>query len=101
MIDLNEKSKECLAIARARGLRSYNEVKHLASEVVELQEAISFWQKSTEDKYYTGLEECKKNISMELADVIICAMSIAERKFINIEKAILEKIEINRSRIKK
>jgi len=88
MIDLNEAAKKAYncAIRREKitiyhGFEEF--MKDLASEFTELA---------------TCCPKEKKNISYELADVILVCMSIASGYGIDIEKAIKDKMKYNEER---
>ena len=85
-ICLNELKKECAITASLRGqdMTQTGIVKHLAGEVVELQESLS--------------QHNKGIISAEIADCIICCLTLSEKYDIDIEKCILDKIKYNASR---
>lgn len=94
MIDLNELAKQTLANAEKRhanGARIKTDtrsmLKHCATEVVEATEAYAN-RYDFGDGYFVS----------ELADIICCALIIAGKENIDIEKAVLDCIEKNRKR---
>lgn len=86
MISLNELTEECFCIAvrREQDMTSTGIVKHLAGEVVELQESLS--------------QHNKGIIGAEIADCIICCLTLSTKYDIDIEKCLLDKIKYNASR---
>lgn len=64
-------------------------LKHCAGEVIEAQTA-----------YLIDMEKnCNyQNYAYELAEIIICVLIAARRDYINIEKAVKEKMQINEKR---
>ena len=94
MIDLNGLSKVTLENAEKRNANganiktdTYHMIKHMATEVVECEEA-------RHNKTIGGME----HFASELADVICCCLIIAGKENLDIEKAITDCIEKNRLR---
>lgn len=98
MIGLNELSKECYRIAEKRGQDPDKVLKHCAGEVIEAAEAENNLLTIRELKF--NEDTACGDLSLELADIIICCLTCSYKYDIDIEKAIKEKIEINRERIK-
>lgn len=95
-MDLNLLKKETYEVSKKRGQSEKNAIKHLAGEVVELQEAQTAYYtigNMINDSYKAMF---KKKLGYEIADVIICACTIAEIHDIDIEQAITEKKEENK-----
>lgn len=98
-MNLKEASKKAFEIAKKRGQYKFdgNDVlkglKHCAGEVLEANEAYNNWT-------FLGDDEEKENYENELADIIICVLSICGGENIDIEKAIARKMKINEGRIK-
>lgn len=90
MIDVNFIAKQSLQIARARGLKDIEVLKHLAGEVLEAQDAFT----ATALAHPESIE----SYSYELADIIICALSASAQLNIDIEHAIEHKITENARR---
>lgn len=91
MLSLNELAKQSLTIARARGLKDADVLKHLAGEVLEAQDAFTSTALAHPDSI-----DC---YAYELADVIICALSASAQYHIDIERAIENKLTQNAKRI--
>lgn len=93
MIDLNEMARQCLMNAKARirnGARIDSDaLKCCASEVVEAVEA-----RSRTSLYDDDFNE-------ELADIIICVLTEAEKYGIDIEDALMMKVRKNTARAQK
>jgi NTP pyrophosphatase (non-canonical NTP hydrolase) len=85
-ICLNELKKECALIASSRkqDMTPTGIVKHLATEVVELQESLGYRNEA--------------KIGEELADCVICCLTLSTKYNIDVEKCITDKIKYNLSR---
>ena len=94
-MNLNEASQKAYEIARKRGIKetTFEALKHCAGEVIEAMGAYGNW--CNED--YTTTKEDFEN---ELADVIICILSVSGSEGIDIEQAISRKMLINEGRAK-
>ena len=92
-MNLNEASQKALEIAEKRGIHetTIEALKHCAGEVVEAVNAYNDWT-------YMQAEEIE--FERELADIVICVLSISAKENINIEKAIANKMLINEGRAK-
>lgn len=93
MIDLNKTASMALANALDRQANGANinaetipMLKHCATEVIEATEA---YARNADRKVFTS----------ELADIICCALIIADNEMIDIEKAVLDCLEKNRLRV--
>ena len=98
-MDLKSASERAYEIAEKRGqykkdgqdvLRG---LKHCAGEVLEANEAYNNWS-------YINKDDLKEMFADELADIVICVLSISAEENIDIENAIARKMLINEGRIK-
>lgn len=111
MVDLNELSKITLETANNRMANGANiktdtmsMLKHCAGEVVEATEAYGRLCSARNDFEDIGMEAKDADTShfaSELADIICCALIIAGKENIDIEKALLDCMERNRKRAEK
>lgn len=121
MFDLKGFSKECFDIVKLRMKKGdlkesdYRHIerdtlKHLASEVLEATGAFEKWgtvcEYTTELERHHGRRKVQKAISrakrefeVELADVIICCLTLAEIDGIDIEEALCMARDKNRKRV--
>ena len=95
-MNLTELSKDAYKIAQLRNQVKQTDsvvssVKYLAGEMIELTEAAS-------ENFVKPNPENLNHLSEELADVIICACSIAAQCGVNIEKAVSDKMIKNLDR---
>lgn len=92
MINLNEITKQSLQNAKDRGQKTdtIHTLKHCAGEVLEAVEAYI--------RFVYSPKEMADNFPDELADVIMCILTICAAENIDIEKAILSCLEKNRKR---
>jgi NTP pyrophosphatase (non-canonical NTP hydrolase) len=92
-MNLNEASQKALEIAEKRGIheRPHEALKHCAGEVTE---ALVAYLDYVYDK------NKKEEFENELADIVICVLSISAKENIDIEGAIARKMLINEGRIK-
>ena len=91
MIDLNNIARQSLKIAEHRKLETdaLSCLKHCAGEVIEANEAYNNWTFNIgEDIQFQD----------ELADVIMCILTVSAKENIDIEQAILNCLEKNRKR---
>lgn len=104
MIGLNELCEVTLANAEKRKANGGNittetrkMLKHCATEVVEAMEAYTNYANNVfgDDKTF---EQCEKQFTSELSDIICCVLIIAGKEEIDIEQAINGCIEKNRKR---
>ena len=93
-MNLNEASQKAYEIARKRGINetTFEALKHCAGEVLEAVESYTRF-------VYSPKEEAD-NFCDELADIVICVLSISAKENIDIEKAIARKMLINEGRVK-
>lgn len=93
-MNLKEASEKAFEIARKRGLNenTFEALKHCAGEVIEATKSFA------EKDYYYNIEEAETSFENELADIIICVLSICGAENIDIEKAIERKMKINEER---
>lgn len=87
MIRLNTRKKVAFNTARRRNQNVSEEgtLKHLAGEIVELSVADAVGTVS--------------DVESELADVVICCLTYAHIRHIDIEKAVREKMAYNKKRV--
>ena len=95
MINLNDLAEQSLIIAEKRGLATdtLSTLKHCAGEVLEAVDADNALSSCTEarDLYEEGL-------ALELADIIICALTACAGKGINVELALMKAMQKNAGR---
>ena len=96
-MNLNEASQKALEIAEERGIHenTMEALKHCAGEVLEAVDAYDNWS------MLDNPQGRKEEFENELADVIICILSISGAEKIDIEYAISRKMLINESRTQK
>ena len=92
MIDLNNIAEQSLKIAehRKQKTNALSTLKHCAGEILEAVESYTRF-------VYSPIEE-KDSFPDELADVIMCILTLSAKENINIEQAILNCLEKNRKR---
>lgn len=92
MIDLNNIAEQSLKIAEHRQLKTdtISTFKHCAGEILEAVESYTRY-------VYSPIEE-KDSFPDELADVIMCTLTVSAKENIDIEKALLKCLEKNRNR---
>ena len=95
-MNLNEASQKALEIAEKRGIHetTFEALKHCAGEVLEAVDAYDNWS------MLDNPQGKKEEFENELADVIICILSISGAERIDIEQAISRKMLINEGRAK-
>ena len=93
-MDLNGLAKEAFEIAKARGQKTdaLSCLKHCSGELVEATEAYNNWTFNIGDDV---------QFADELADVIMCILTLSASENIDIEKALLKCLEKNRKRASK
>lgn len=96
-MNLKEASQKALEIAEKREIHesTFEALKHCAGEVLEANEAYNDWSLLDTPK-----DDLKEKFENELADIVICVLSISAKECIDIEKAILRKMLINEGRAK-
>ena len=92
-MNLNEASQKALEIAEKRHIHetTTEALKHCAGEVVEAVDAYNDWSYRQDEK---------EKFENELADIVICVLSISAKENIDIENAIARKMLINEGRAK-
>lgn len=93
MLKLNDLAKQSLLLAKQRGMQTdvLSALKHCGGEVVEAAEAFTKYNMLGEKKDYDSL-------SLELADIIICALSASAEEKIDIEQALNKAMQKNARR---
>ena len=96
-MDLIKASVKAYEIAQKRGLKenTFEALKHCAGEILEANEAYNNWT------FCETSDSLKELFEDELADVIMCCLSICGAEGINIEKALDRVFEKNEKRAKK
>ena len=96
-MDLKSASERAYEIAQKRGINetTFEALKHCAGEVLEANEAYNDWSLLDSPK-----DDLKEKFENELADIVICVLSISAREYIDIENAIARKMLINEGRAK-
>ena len=96
-MDLIEASVRADDLAKRRGFiqTTFEALKHCAGEVLEANEAYNNWT------FCETSDSLKELFEDELADVIMCCLSICGAEGINIEKALERCFEKNEKRAKK
>ena len=98
-MDLKTGSEKAFEIAEKRGQYKHDGqdvlrgLKHCAGEVLEANEAYNDWS-------FINKDEGKEKFADELADIIMCVLSICGAEHIDIENAIARKMLINEGRAK-
>ena len=97
MINLITASAKAYDIAKRRGIKetTFEALKHCAGEILEANEAYNNWT------FCETSDSLKELFEDELADVIMCCLSICGAEGINIEKALERCFEKNEKRAKK
>lgn len=104
-MNLNKACTEAVKIARARQLKenTVQTLKHCAGEIVEATEAYMalqsvVWAETSTQEMIT---RAGHDFAIELADVIMCILSICGAEYIDIERALDECFQKNKARVKK
>ena len=97
MINLITASAKAYDIAKRRGIKetTFEALKHCAGEILEANEAYNNWT------ICETSDNLKEQFENELADIIVCVLSICGQEGINIEKALERVFEKNERRIKR
>lgn len=96
---LNDK---LLAFARERNWEQFHSPKNLSMALIaECAELVEHFQWLTQDETQTLDPEKHEQVSLELADILIYLVRIAERLDIDLVEAANRKLEINRQRYPK
>lgn len=103
-MNLNKACAEAVKIANARRLNenTVQTLKHCAGEIVEATEAYMALQSVvwTETSTHENIAKAGHDFALELADVVMCILSICGAEYIDIEKALEECFQKNKGRIK-
>lgn len=95
----NELQKRLKAFAVERNWEQFHSPKNIAMALNgEAGELIAHFQWLTEQQSYELDEKIRQEVSLEMADVFIYLMRLAERLDINLIEKVYEKIEINEKR---
>jgi len=99
MIDLNEMKEESLDIAIRRGqeVDGISCLKHCAGEVAEAIDAYKDFEQV--HGKFSGPSSEAYNLRMELADIIMCVLTLCAREHLDIEEALRHCIKKNKARI--
>lgn len=97
MLNLNDIAEQSYILAKQRGLSTdmISTLKHCAGEVVEACEAQA---RLMEAQDWNTCEKHKVALGLELADIIICALTASARAGINIEEYINKAMQKNAQR---
>ena len=92
MLDLNNIARQSLKIAEHRKLETdaLSTLKHCAGEILEAVESYT--------RFVYSPNEEKDTFPDEMADVIMCILTLSSKENIDIEQAILNCLEKNRKR---
>ncbi|MHA1990169.1 MAG: nucleotide pyrophosphohydrolase [Candidatus Hodarchaeales archaeon] len=97
-----ELQKKVANFVSERSWEQFHNPKNLAMSIaIESSEIMELFQWKTTDESIDDLnnnQKLKQELAFELADVLIYCLSLSYRTDIDLEKAILEKLEINGSR---
>jgi len=95
----NELQKRLKAFAVERNWEQFHSPKNIAMALSgEAGELIAHFQWLTEQQSYELDDKTRQEVSLEMADVFIYLMRLAERLDINLIEKAYEKIEINEQR---
>jgi NTP pyrophosphatase (non-canonical NTP hydrolase) len=94
MIDLNAIAKESreIAIARDQDVTVLGCLKHCAGEVIEATSA-------QENFYFQLNNEAEKNYKSELADIVMCILTLCAEEDFDIEKMLEDCLKKNKARL--
>lgn len=101
MINLNDVAKQAHTLVELRGYKTdaISCLKHCAGEVVEATEAyMDFAPASSLNDAISVLLKVREEFAMELADIIICALTASAEYHIDIEEAINKSMQKNARR---
>lgn len=105
LVNTNLVAQDAFKIATLRGqIPAKNSciasIKYLAGEMIELAEAAKAFliEEEAEEQNTEALGQTKSHLAEELADIIICAMSISAQLGIDLESAVNEKMVVNLKR---
>lgn len=95
-LDLNELQKVISAFARERDWEQFHSPKNLSMALsVEAAELLEHFQWLTEQQSHALAEEKKHQVAMEMADVFIYLLRLADLLQINLLQAAQQKIALN------
>jgi NTP pyrophosphatase (non-canonical NTP hydrolase) len=100
-MDLNELKKKVIAFRDERDWKKFHNPKDLALSInIEAGELGELFQWRTNEEIAEGLKNPKKlqELKHELADIVIYCLDLAEETGIDLEQAILEKLEHNKKK---
>jgi dCTP diphosphatase len=98
IIDIDTFKKTLVDFARIRDWEKYHNPKNVAMALtVEASELLEIfqWMSEAESLAAKDIPEIKKNISYELADIIIYAIRMADLLNINLNEALHNKMAVN------
>lgn len=99
---LDELSEELLAFARERDWEQFHSPKNLCMALAgEAGELIEHFQWLSEEQSATLDDEKKQAVAMEMADILIYLLRMAERLDIDLVEGAYRKMAINRERYPK
>ncbi|PJC68479.1 nucleotide pyrophosphohydrolase [candidate division WWE3 bacterium CG_4_8_14_3_um_filter_42_11] len=101
---MQELQKIIVQFRDERGWKKHHKPKNLAISIsIEASELLEHfqWGGNNDIAEMSQKSEWKKNVSLEMADVLIYMFSLADALDIDLEKAILAKNDINKTRFPK
>lgn len=99
MSELASLSQRLREFAQARDWEQFHSPKNLAMAlIVEAAELVEHFQWMKEDQSYDLSEQQKEEVALEMADIFIYLLRIAERLDIDLVEATKNKIAINEGR---
>jgi NTP pyrophosphatase (non-canonical NTP hydrolase) len=101
MADLNELQERYAEFKRTRDWEKFHQPKNIAMSIsIEASELMEHfqWKDNISIEKIKQDEELMAGVREELADVILYSLSMAQRLDIDIEEAVLEKLEENQER---
>lgn len=98
-MDVNKIEEILAEFAKQRDWDKFHSPKNLAMALsVEASELVEIFQWLTEEQSYDLDEKKMQHVKEEIADVTIYILNLCRKLNINLESAILNKIEINSSK---
>ena len=97
-MNLEELKKKVIAFRDERNWKQFHNPKDLALSInVEAGELAELFQRKTNEEVKEAMKDPKKlqELKHELADIVIYCLDMAEETEIDLEKAILEKLDHN------
>ena len=101
MADIEDLKKEYAEFKEKRDWEKFHEPKNIAMSIsIEASELMEHfqWKDNVSIEKIKEDEELMAGVREELADVILYSLSMAQRLDIDIEEAVLEKLDDNRER---